>query len=283
MKPFNTKFLGFLVCLVLVIWYLISLTPSGEMEIYLLDIGQGDAILIKTVDNKYVLVDSGPDEKVLRELQEVIPFWDRKIDLVILTHPDQDHVGGMPYVFGYYDVSEVSYLDVQHDNWAYSEFEYQIANNEISNLQLHAEKDFRFGCCTYFDVLWPTEKIYNECSVGQGNEGKCGLDVNDTSLAFVLIYKDFEMYFGGDLASEFEERIFVTNKYNLDVIKVGHHGSKTSTSEEFLRLVTPESAYISVGEDNKFNHPDEQVVSRLEEMGIKVYRTDVDGRVMIRL
>ncbi|MBN1331768.1 MBL fold metallo-hydrolase [Candidatus Dojkabacteria bacterium] len=276
------KICGILTALIAVISYLIFSSPSGNLEIFILDIGQGDAILIKTADNKYILVDAGPDDSVIQELQDVIPFWDRTLDLVILTHPDQDHVGGMPFVFDYYDVDAVSFLPFEDGNEAFRQFQQDVKEGEIGNWKLDSQKDFSLGCCTYFDMLWPTFDIYEECDVEIREEDKrCMWDVNDASAAFVLVYKDFAMYFGGDLPSKYEEQIFAGSTYDLDAIKVGHHGSKTSTSTEFLELTHPEKAYVSVGKDNKFGHPHQETLDNLKQFGIEVHRTDVKGRIAV--
>ncbi|MBD3280934.1 MBL fold metallo-hydrolase [Candidatus Dojkabacteria bacterium] len=273
---------GVLTAIIAVITYLIFSSPAQNLEIYILDVGQGDAILIKTMDQKYVLVDAGPDEDVVRELQQVMPFWERSLDLVILTHPDQDHVGGMPAVFDYYDVNAVSYLPVEHENRAFDEFREDIWESEIENWRLDSDDDFSLGCCTFFDMLWPTEEIFESCDITADTRGEtCQYDVNDASAAFVLVYKDFAIYFGGDLGSKFEEEIFSENKYDLDAIKVGHHGSKTSTSLDFLGMTKPEYAYISVGEDNRFDHPHEVVLQNLEQYDVEVHRTDQEGTVEI--
>lgn len=274
---------GILTAILAVVMYLIFSSPTQALEIYILDVGQGDAILIKTVDNKYVLVDAGPDENVTRELQDIMPFWDRTLDLVILTHPDQDHVGGMPAVFAYYDVNAVSFLPFEDGNRAFGEFQDTVSTQEIQNWKLIDDKDFSLGCCTFFDMLWPTSDIYDECDIEikKGNQS-CRWDVNDTSASFVLVYKDFTMYFGGDLPSKYEEQIFSDNKYDLDAIKAGHHGSRTSTSLEFLELTHPEKAYISVGIDNKFGHPHQETLDNLEQFGVEIHRTDQEGRIEIK-
>lgn len=276
------KIYGFLTFAIAILTYLIFNSPEEKLVISILDVGQGDAILIKTVDDKYILIDAGPDDEVVQGLQQVIPFWDRTLDLVILTHPDQDHVGGMPAVFDYYNVNAVSYLPVNHENRAFENFQEIVRDKNIENWKLDAEKDFSLGCCTYFDMLWPADEIFDDCDVSlPDNSEGCDYDVNDTSAAFVLIYQDFSMYFGGDLGSEFEEEIFTQNSYDLDAIKAGHHGSRASSSIKFFELTKPEVAYISVGEDNKFDHPHEEVLQNLENFGIEIHRTDQEGRLTI--
>lgn len=253
--------------------YLLTELPSSSMEIYILDVGQGDSILIKTQDEQYILVDGGPDEKALAQLQGIIPFWDRSLDLVILTHPDQDHVGGLPAVLNYYDVQRVAFHSVEHENKAYEEFQNIVQEKGIDRLELRDNDDFRMGCCTDFDILWP----YEETNLEDYTD-----EINDISLSFVLVYKDFQMFFGGDLGAEHEEMIFEENSYDLDVLKVGHHGSKSSTSADFLDMITPEIAVISVGEDNRYGHPDSTVLDSLKKRNIRILRTDQEGMIILK-
>ena len=254
--------------------YLLWLAPESALAIYTFDIGQGDSLLIKTQDNKYILVDGGFDEKALAQLQQVIPFWQRDLDLVILTHPDQDHVGGLPLVLDYYEVKNVIYTPVEHENGAYYQLQDIVQGRQIPHHKLRDQADFQIGCCTYFDVLWPQQETELE---------KFQKDVNDTSFAFVLMVGEFSMFFGGDLGAKYEELIFAENKYDLNVLKVGHHGSTSSTSPRVLELTNPEYAVIPVGKDNKFNHPTGEVLQNLQDSGVRIFRTDRDGRVEIVL
>ena len=124
---------------------------------YVLDVGQGDSILIKTADNKYILVDGGPDDSVLGQLQGIIPYWHRQIDLVILTHPDQDHVGGLPAVLNYFEVKHVIYNNIDQNNYAYTNLKNIIKDKDIHRIIINSEIDLKVGCCTYLDTMWPFE------------------------------------------------------------------------------------------------------------------------------
>jgi len=270
----SKKVLGIIFSIFLVFSYLLNKAPENGLVVYALDIGQGDAILIKTEDDKYVLVDGGPDEKVLKELQDIIPYWQRTLDLVILTHPDQDHVGGLEYVLDYYDVKNVVYHPIEHDTKSYENFKKKAEEHNIENYELRDSDDFQLGCCTYFDILWPEEGM----ELKQFEE-----DANDISISFVLMSREFSMFFGGDLPSKYEEKIFAENIYDLDAIKVGHHGSRSSTSQKFLELTKPEYAVISVGENNRYGHPTDEVLNNLEEADVEVYRTDKSGRIELQV
>lgn len=264
-------FLIGLICLFVA--YFVVKSPGADMAIYVLDVGQGDSLLIRTVDQRYILIDGGPDESALSEMQKVIPFFVREIDLVILTHPDQDHVGGLPKVLDYYDVEAVAYTPIEHQNRAYSELKQKIKERNIEHIELDEDSDFRIGCCTYFDVLWPLE---------DAELADFADDPNDASTAFVMYSGDFSMFFGGDLRAEYEEQIAKDIKGQVDVLKVGHHGSSTSTSEEFVKKLKPEYAVISVGRDNRYGHPTRDVLQTLEESDVVIYRTDEQGRIKLQ-
>jgi len=264
-----------LLFLLIIIFFAGNIFISREknvLQIYTLDVGQGDSILIKTKENQYILIDGGPDEKALQELQQIIPFFKRRLDLVILIHPDQDHVGGLPDILNYYDVGAVSYSPIRSKNLAYKNFQEIVKKKQIRNLELDEDGDFDYGCCVHFDVLWPEKGI--------DYAGYSG-DTNSISTAIVVRSGNYKIYLGGDLPAEQEEQVFEKNHYDLDAIKVSHHGSKSATSEEFLDLTTPETAIISVGIDNTFGHPSQVVLQRLNERGIKIYRTDELGRIEI--
>ncbi len=249
--------------------------PEKRAVIYILDVGQGDSILIKTIDDKYILIDSGPDKKAIYQLQKIIPFWRRKLDLVILTHPDKDHVGGLPDILEYYDVNLFLFNEIEHDNKEYNQVLSIIEEYDIVTSIVDEYSDYQIGCCSYIDTLWPTQNFKKDFYESQS------VDTNSISTAFVLMIDGLQMYFGGDLEAQYEERIFETNEYDLDVIKVGHHGSKSSTSRKFLQLTNPEIAVISVGKNNKFSHPSTEVLQNLETLNILIERTDQSGAIKV--
>ena len=246
--------------------------PDDKLHIYALDVGQGDSFLIKTEDSKYILVDSGMNFEVIKEIQKVLPYWERTLDLVILTHPDQDHVGGFPKILEVYTVGAIIYWPINNSNLAFIQLK-EAVKHGITYYALTSKNDFRIGCCTYFDILWPDQPLDLETKID---------NVNDTSLSFVLNVGGFSMFFGGDLGHDLEEKLFSEKFYDLDILKVGHHGSKHSTSDRFLDLSRPEIAVIGVGENN-FGHPTKEVLDSLANANIKVYRTDLDGTLDIEV
>ncbi|MBD3362424.1 MBL fold metallo-hydrolase [Candidatus Dojkabacteria bacterium] len=270
MKPFVkqglTRLLSILLLTVILCAVYLSHTKNDKLSVYILDIGQGDSILIKSPDNKYLLVDGGPNDNILSSLGSALPFWVRKINYVILTHPDLDHVGGLPAVLERYEVENIIYTPIKANSSQYVQFRDLIQKKDIKFEIADSTDDFKLGCCVFIDILWP------EIEVANNEEIK---DPNDISVSFRLRYENFDAFFGGDLSYEKEQELCRKNPMDLDLLKIGHHGSSTSTSSRFLECARPELAVISVGEGNKYNHPDSEVIERLNDMNIN-YKTTAE-------
>lgn len=246
-----------------------SIATNNILEVHYLDIGQGDSVLISTPDDYDILVDGGPGNDVLSELGEVLSFWDREIDLVIATHPDADHIFGLIEVLKRYDVEKVMMTTYEHNSLLFKHFLELVKEKEIEIIYADSTNDLDVGCCLKLDLLWPMH----------GNID--GLDSNDTSIAFLASFGDFDMYFDGDLSSKYEEIAAKEIMRDLEVVKLGHHGSKTSSSDIFFDIIDPDIAIISCGFQNKFGHPHEEVLEKLKNRKIKYYRTDQDGRITL--
>ena len=256
----------------LLVWSAYYDIQSPELEIYFLDIGQGDSILIKSPDNYYMLVDAGPDSEVLSKLGEIMPFWNKKIDIILATHPDLDHIGGFPEVIRYFDIGHVIYTKKKHKSYVYEEFERIIVEKNIPEMGFREGNDFRLGCCVYINILFPFEDTDIE-----------KLGSNEASIALELIYKDINIFMGGDLDQESEEELVFRDSWlDTDILKAGHHGSKTSSSELFISKITPEVAIISAGRDNRFGHPHEDVLSIMGKNGVRVYSTNELETIKVR-
>jgi competence protein ComEC len=230
------------------------------LYIYFLNVGQGDSILIRTPDHKYLLVDAGPDEQVISELGKVMPFWKKKIDYMILTHPDADHVGGMIDVIKNYKIDNLIYTGYPTETSVYQEFLKLVTLKQINQIKLGSTIDFYAGCCVVVDMLWPDINNISEIE-----------ETNNASQAFILRFKEFRAYFGGDMDSNYEDIVARRNSENIDLLKIGHHGSKYSTSEFFLKTLDPEVAVIEAGKDNTYGHPHKEVISRLKNAEIEVF------------
>lgn len=260
------KIQGFLLTVIigLVLLAFSDILPS-TVKIWVFDIGQGDAIFIDGPD-KQILIDGGPDELVLERLSSVMPWWDRSIDIVLNTHPHADHLVGLLPVLERYRVDEIIDAD---ENFTTPEFsEYLRLVGDRRKIISAGEVIYLGGGAT-LTTLWPPAP-YNDALLD---------DPNDGSLVELFEYGETSMLLVGD-AGVAEENQW--NVIDVDILKVGHHGSDTSSSQEFVDQVKPEVAIISVGVDNDYGHPSTFVIDRLLKAGAQVFRTDLDGSIRVK-
>lgn len=259
-----------LICGYLYLAFALWQLPDGRFHIWFLDIGQGDSILIKTPEDHQILVDGGPKNTVMEELPKVMPFFDRSIDMVVLTHPHADHVDGLVEVLKRYKVGTVLITGINNSGPTYSEFLKEIGEQNIDVFVAEKDLDFRFGE-VFFDVIYPFDQIVLENFK----------NLNDASIAMKVIYGDRKIMLSGDLETVGEKEL-VNSGYDLraDILKAGHHGSKTSSIFSFLKRVSPEVAVIQSGANNSYGHPNKEALDNFELAGVeRVYRNDLDGRV----
>ena len=249
-----------------------DLNKPELLEVNFFDVGQGDAIFVETPGFRQILIDGGPDSTILEKLSREMPFWDRTIDLIILTHPDPDHLNGLIQVLKSYKVNLVGFNGAKGDNPSFSEWQKLITENKIPLTVLSKGKRIWLTKEIFLDVLSPKESF-------EGREIK---DFNSSSIVARLVYNENEYFFTGDAPKSIEKEL-IESGVNLesDVLKVAHHGSKTSTTEEFLEKVKPEIAVISVGENNRYQHPHQEVLETLAKYGIRTLRTDLDNDIKI--
>lgn len=276
---FHRKFIFSVISLAIAVVFLLGIVLWSQasfdknLEVIFLDIGQGDSILINTPQGKNILIDGGPDNTVIQKLGKYLPFYDKDIDIMILTHPHDDHVTGLIEVLRRYKVKEIYYTGVVHTSPSYLHWLEEIKKEGvILNLVSHPF-DLDLEENLTFKFLFPTESFLD----------KRVDNLNNTSIINQLIYKNKTFLFTGDAEIELEEEL-INGNFDLesDVLKVCHHGSKTSSSREFLEAVQPKIAIISVGENNKFNHPSYRTIKNLEKSGAAIYRTDRDGDIIIK-
>lgn len=257
-----------------------SLPREGELKAAFLDVGQGDATLIIAPDKEKILIDGGPDEKVLGELAAELPFYDRELDLVILTHPHADHLDGLLAVLERYAVKQVLISGVVHTSDNYIKFLEILKNKNIPVEVAVSGKRFKFGEAT-LEILWPERDLSGERVSGGANESG---GLNDTSVVAQLTYGKNGFLFMGDAGTEVEAALLLSSKIQLrsQVLKIGHHGSTTASSEQFLGILSPEYAVISAGKNNRYGHPSLRTIRKLERVGAKIYQTFEDGRIIIK-
>lgn len=242
--------------------------PDGKLHVYFLDVGQGDAILISK-GSRQILVDGGPSpQAVTTALGKEMPFWDRTIDLVVLTHPDADHVTGLIEVLGRYKVKQVLYPDMDICSALHAEFLEIIQGKGISAVP--AEAGQRISLCEniYLDVLNPVRGIQYS-------------DMDNNSVVLRLESGSMSYLLTGDIMKEAEYTLLSRRAVKEStVLKLAHHGSSSSTTDEFLKVVNPQIAIISAGKDNRYGHPDEEVLERLKSRGnIAIFNTIIHGTI----
>lgn len=269
--------------LLILVWQIVvllrpfALNPRDIMQIVALDVGQGDAFLVTTPDQFTMLVDTGKEpENLARALSQHL--YKRDIDLLILTHPDQDHIGGVAALFGHFGVKAVFWPDSQKHDAATDGIASHIfasaSHQKIPIYQVNNTHDFRLGCCTHVDVLWPLAK----------QDTNSETESNQISTVVRVGYNKFSFWMGGDLGGQAEEAVvqILASQYSeVDVFKLGHHGSRTSSSETVLQGLGGSVAMVSVGADNPYGHPHPEVLQNLEKLGIPLWRTDVHGSVSL--
>ncbi|MBZ9572022.1 MBL fold metallo-hydrolase [Patescibacteria group bacterium] len=243
------------------------------LEVTFFDVGQGDAIFIETPKFHQILIDGGPDSTILEKLGKTLPFYDRSLDLVILTHPEYDHMAGLIEVLKRYKVDFVLWTGVIRDTSEYEEWQ-KVIRKEGTVIKI-AESGQKIlwesNPKNFIDILYPFEDL-------AGQEIKRS---NDTSIVSRLVFTNNTFLFTGDISKSVEKKMINREiDFNSNILKVAHHGSKTSTSEEFLKKVLPEIAVVQVGE-NKYGHPNSEVLEKLKFFDIKVLRTDLNGDIKI--
>lgn len=229
------------------------------------DVGQGDGALIN-LGKEQILIDGGPDNKFVGCIGKYMPYFDRTIEYLIISHPDKDHFVGAVEILRRYNIEKVFLNGDESEIPEYKEF-LKLAQGKL--IVADKDSDFKIG----------------KAKIDFIHLGKYK-NSNDNSLIFRFEYGAKSVLFTGDASVKVEKELIekyhdLNNDLNHDILKLGHHGSKTSSAEEFLRAVNPELAIISVGADNKFGHPSYRVIKRLERLGIKYKRTDEVGNIII--
>lgn len=256
-------------CLLALLLREAAVAPDGRTHVHVLDVGQGDSILLVSPTGKQVLIDGGPDRGTLRAISARLSLFDRTIDMVVLTHPHLDHLAALPELLRRYDVGAILLSGMRADLGRYQEF-LSLAEAEGATILLpDATKDIALGDGLTLDIIWPDSSLF-----GQETEH----DPNDLSVVIRAMYGEDSVLLTGDIEAYAEAAILASGRdIDSDILKVAHHGSITSSATGFLLAASPERAVISAGRDNSFGHPNPEILDRFTHFGIPVHVTARDG------
>ncbi|MEK7227628.1 MAG: MBL fold metallo-hydrolase [Patescibacteria group bacterium] len=251
--------------------------PSDILSVYFLDVGQGDAMFVDTPSHRQLILDGGRNKKVLTELGKIMPFGDKNIDIMIESHPDADHIGGLLEVASRYDVGVFLEPGVESGNKVDDELKRRISEKKIRSILARRGMVINFGDGVKLTILSPDRDVSR-------------LSTNNASIVAKLEYGENSLLLTGDSTKKVENILLGLDKYilNSDVLKAGHHGSRTSTATAFAAAVSPEYAVISAGKDNSYGHPHKEVLNILTKVGAKVVSTaelgtikfETDGKIL---
>ncbi|OGY68806.1 MAG: hypothetical protein A3H59_01145 [Candidatus Jacksonbacteria bacterium RIFCSPLOWO2_02_FULL_43_9] len=255
----------------LLIFLFQSSREKNHLIVSFLDIGQGDSTLIRTPRNHTILIDAGPTGTVVQKLGKALPFYDRTIDLAIITHPQTDHFAGFLDVAERYAIKQLITSDIPYSSPEWEAFTKKVSEFHIPVSFVSSQRTMILEDGVSLELLWPISMAVDTLHLPDANEG---------SVVALLRYGEHEFLFTGDISADTESQLLANNLIpDIDVLKVAHHGSKTSSSKEFITQAQPEIAVIMVGRDNSFGHPNARTLLTLNQAGSVVYRTDIDGDV----
>ena len=264
--------IGIVATLAAVLLFWLYYMSSKNLEVDFLDVGQGDAILIKAAAGQNILIDGGPDKSVIKRLAENLPFWDKQIDLIILTHPHDDHVTGLIDVLKRYRVKRILYTGTVNNAPNYLAWLKLVRDKKVPLTIIDKKQTINLSAEAKLEILYPAESLLN----------KTLADLNDSSIIIKLVNGQNKFLLTGDASEKIEATLLANGAdLSVDVLKVAHHGSQYASGENFLEKVQPKISVIEVGKDNDFGHPSLRTVKRLERAGAEIFRTDLNGTIKI--
>lgn len=255
------------------------LAVTASAQLWFFDVGQGDAALIRDREGKDMLIDGGPDASVLEGLSDALPFWDRTIDIVVVTHLDADHYVGLFGVLKKYNVGEIWWSGAAPTTETARRFVASVEARGIAQRFVRAGESAMFADGNAFRVLWPREDARGLVIPPTTTNAKGG-GTNDYGIVGTFACGEERALFTADVSAHVEAKLLEEpGLIRAELLKVPHHGSTHSSSEAFLDAVDPDEAVISVGAGNRYGHPTPRVLASLLERGISVHRTDREGKI----
>lgn len=260
-----------LVCIT--VW-LAVFSIDDSLKIIACDVGQGDAILIQK-NTTQILIDGGPNQSVLSCLGRHMPFWDKQIEMVILTHPQEDHYGGLIDVFKSYKIINFGENNTNSSNQGYGVLKKLVGGSGAMTTTLSKGTVIKAGMMQ-LDIVWPLVDLSSD------KNKQFNSNVNNDGVVILLKYAQFNTLLTADVENEVSDILSEEKEIqNIDYIKVNHHGSENGMSQKLLNATNPEVAVISVAAKNRYGHPHAEIIKMLTEKGIKILRTDEVGDVVI--
>lgn len=234
------------------------------------NVGQGDGIYLRIKNRFDLVIDAGPDKSILRCLGRYMPFWDKKIELVILTHPNKDHYYGFFYLINRYQIEKFITVEKTLNSKIFNQLIKLIKNKKIKINYVYVNDFFYIlNKNIKINFLWPPKNL------NSAND-------NDYSLVFLYQEKGKRVLFTGDASNYVLNRLSNQLIKNIDILKIPHHGSKNSLTKKFLLLANPKISVISVGKNNSYGHPAKKVLEMLKAQGTKIKRTDEEGEIVFK-
>jgi len=254
------------------IFYLDWQKSHPSLTFAMLDVGQGDALFIESPTGTQILFDGGPPKKILNQLSRVMSPFDRKIDAILITNPDSDHISGFLDVLKTYEVGEMFEPGTLTDSKTYQNLKDEIKKDNIPDILAKRGMRLDIGGGAVIDILFPDRDVSSWAT-------------NDGSVVAKLSYGNTSVMLTGDATIKTEGIVLKENstaQLSSTILKVGHHGSRTSSSPEFVKAVSPVYALISDGKDNKYGHPHQETLDTLSSFGAKIFRTDLLGAIVMK-
>ena len=272
MKRWREVVVGALIFSNIFVWLaVVERRPSETLTVYFLDIGQGDAIFIDSPTHGRLLLDGGKNMKVLTELGKILPFADKRIDVLIESHPDSDHIGGLPEVVSRYKVGVFLEPGVESDNIIDDELHRRLEEKKIPEILARRGMVINFGDGVKLEILFPNQDVSK-------------WETNRASIIARLVYGEKSFLLTGDSPIAIENVMLNLDSEILDsdVLKAGHHGSHTSTSLPYAQAVSPEYAVISAGLNKTYGHPHKEVLDILQKLGTNILSTAALGPIVFK-
>jgi len=270
-SPFNVKtmlkaFIFSLFIIVLTVYFQIN---DRRTRIVFCDVGQGDGAYIRIKNKIDIIIDAGPDRKILNCLGKYMPFWDRKIELAILSHPNTDHYNGFFYLLDRYHLDKFITVNSPMTSKTYKQLVKKIYEKKISYQFIETGDSFRV-LNDDFIFYWPPKNFQSSQD-------------NDFSVVCLFEENEFKALFTGDASPFVLDRLSHQSLGKIDILKVPHHGSKNGLTKNFLQVISPRLAVISVGKNNPYGHPAKKILEMLKAENVKVKRTDKDGNIVFKI